>query len=65
MIVEQPANESLIEKFIGGYANLKLHDPLQFEANLLEFEAESPVSISMQSLKNSIDNMIDTRLTWD
>ena len=61
MIVEQPANESFFEKYIGGLANLKLHGPQQFEANISEIEAESPDSISIQRLKNSIDNLIDTK----
>ena len=61
MIVEQPANESLIEKYIGGFVNLKLHDPQQFEANLSELEAASPDSNSIQNLKKSIDNLINTK----
>ena len=58
MIISKRPNESISEKYIGDFVDLKLHHPSEFKTSLAEIEAESPAKTFKQLLEtiNELQN---------
>ena len=59
IIVERP-NESIWDAYIGNFAELKLHQPKKFNAELSELKAESPEA-NFDKLLDTINHILNSK----
>ena len=59
IIVERP-NESIWDAYIGNFAELKLHQPEKFNAELSELKAESPEA-NFDKLLDTINHILNSK----